>query len=305
MYIKNCFLMVKFRKKLPYIFVLVLCFHVHVDALDWHIPQTWYSPHLWVTMGEIFAGRIIRPTLRIIDRQLTYAKTNPKKTKLIIAAGVAALAMICWRSLKNRGGHRVLIEGLSTTDPHLFCTWAEEQLNRLDAKYQELESAVTNGNVFAARINQGYRMADAIRIRLCELRVRSVGDRYDAMQSLYQATAEKAPLLEDDHGVKAYLGLPPHASYDDFERALADRELRYAQDYPQGKAPADLTNTLRQLHYIGTTPFGWANYCAYVQGPEAVGQLPCVEQDRIEALIGHALQVRANYDTIRPPASER
>lgn len=137
-----------------------------------------------------------------------------------------------------------------------------------------------------------------MRPRFFEIRSRLVAQPYETLRDVYQATLEKAPFLKESEGVFKVLGLRSDASFKEAARALKIwgnnvETHKEAVDYDQRHA------ALRQLTYIMGTPFGWANYCAYTRGREAVGQLPRgVVKDRVEELAERVMRTRANYDEL-------
>lgn len=101
--------MVKSTRRLSYILVLSLCIPLHMNAFNWHIPHTWYNPHSWVATGKTFVSRTVKSISHVISNRLTYIKTNPKKTGLVVSAGTA-LAAVCWFGWKKIVGLRAATE---------------------------------------------------------------------------------------------------------------------------------------------------------------------------------------------------
>lgn len=272
-----------------FICMIGLFFQAPVNAISWQNPTKFLSG----LKSSVL--KIVRPLGRFTQKAATYIKNNRRKTAIIatISAAVAVACYGLWRYARR-------FDGLTTTDPHAFCNWAVRQLNSLDANGPYLERTAKTPDI-VGRIHQGHELTRAISARLFDISARNVDERYEAMQDRYEITAHGAPLLGGPHAVHAFFGLQPYATYSEVRRALGARELQYANELQHG-APAnpDLHATLRQLNYITGTPFGWANYCAYVRGREFVEQLPRVAQVFLEALIGRVAVTQAAYGQMEP-----
>jgi hypothetical protein len=61
-----------------------------------------------------------------------------------------------------------------------------------------------------------------------------------------------------------------------------------------------VVQTLRQLYYIGSTPFGWANYCAYRQDQdgEALQRLPSIAPSQLDPFLYRTQMVSAELNQL-------
>jgi len=261
-------------------------------CLSCQVPVQAFS---WQGIAQSFSG-IKKSVPLVIDRVISALKNT--QSSVAIIAGLGAVTAVAGynivRGLKHADTGRQTM--LATADPHLFCNWAEGQLNCLDAKRWYVTKI---SKIFGSVARDNHTFATAIKERLSEINMRNVDRLDEAFRLTYLATAEGAPLLKGPAGVHEFLGLQPDAMHNEFKRARESRVQQYECDIKRG-APEnpDLVNTLRQLDYIGRTPFGWANYCAYLQGAQAIEQLPRVAQDRIEPLLYRAMSTQGSYGVL-------
>lgn len=259
-----------------------------LDAFSWAWPAQKLSGL------KSYVSRIIAP-LGVSAQKISQCIVKNKRNigKLAVAGAAAAVCYVFWRMAHP-------FDPSTTTDSHAFCRWARKQLNRLEADNDFLQRAEKTGSV-VHKINDGLAKLDLMRPLLSDLRVRALDQRYDALVDMYARTAEGAPLLGGPLGAHAFLGLTPRDSYATARRVVDARMDQYQAQVAQG-APEnpDLFRTIRQMGYIVGTPFGWANYNAYVRGREAVEQLPRQSSAVIGALLERVFALQGSYRSMLP-----
>jgi hypothetical protein len=259
------------------IIVALFCLHGSIEAM-W--PFEAQAVSTLKSKVQCLASPLVQKTVQ-------YIKEHPSKVAAITLLGVAALtAFYLLRS-----------DDLSMTDPEKFCNWAEKQLNDLDSQTVYLRQA-TKYFWIKRRIRNGYELTSAMRLCFFDIGPRVDDQPYERMRGTYQNMFKSAPFLEGSEGVFKVLGLRPDANFKEAKRAL---EI-WANEVESHKEAVDYTQrfaALRQLTYIVGTPFGWANYCAYARGHEAVEQLPLgVDKVRVEQLTERVMSTRFDYEEL-------
>lgn len=167
----------------------------------------------------------------------------------------------------------------ATNLPLAYLKRVEEQLKRLEAK-EVLQLAGHIGELETL-------MSDISRIL-----PRSSSTFYSELSDSYREVAKAAEserILNDDAtNIPEFLGIPRNASYDDFNRALNNKQREPGANVAAAK-------TLRQIDYVVRSRFGHENYCAYLQGASAVAALPRVPEERAQAVYMRIAQLKANY----------
>lgn len=120
-------------------------------------------------------------------------------------------------------------------------------------------------------------------------------DAHKLLHEFYIRSFENALELNEpkDMDVHRYLGLPANATYKTFCQAV------------QAKKESDPLIKNRTLSCIESTfdcQFSWQNYQAYVQGPDAINDLPKAREHRLAKLRTRALEVKKAYEAINNKA---
>jgi len=149
----------------------------------------------------------------------------------------------------------------------LFFRWAHYQVYKHELIQKACDAYIRisgNSARLTAYLDRKKAFVDAIKERLLHIQQRNLEDREVYFNGIYQVAAQEAPILgSGTREIHTILGLTPRATHRDFVRARAIVEKDYKKS---GESNQDAVQTLKQLYYIGSTPFGWANYRAYLQG---------------------------------------
>jgi hypothetical protein len=208
-----------------------------------------------------------------------------------VAAAVAATYLTC-KALDH--------VALSTSNVPLFYRWAQCQVLKHELIQKACDAYIRicgNSARLTGYLERKKAFVDAIKERLMHIYKRNQEDRVERFNETYQEAARKAPNLGvGARGICTLLGLAPRATHRDFVRARAVLE----RDSEQSGAinQLDVVETLRQLYYIGSTPFGWANYCAYLQGTAALQRLSSIAPSRLDPFLYRTQTVSSEFNRL-------
>ena len=95
-------------KKCFSVFMLCVCLPMHLHALSWQVPHFLRAAHSWVA-STMSVSSVVKPVSQAISRTLMYVKAHPKKSALMLSAGVALVTfgLAAWKKL-NRRAHQNL-----------------------------------------------------------------------------------------------------------------------------------------------------------------------------------------------------
>lgn len=188
---------------------------------------------------------------------------------------------------------------LATSNVPLFYRWAQCQVKKHELIQKACDAYIRICGTSArltAYLERKKAFVDAIKERLLHIQKRNPEDRVEFFNQIYTEVAQADPNLgEGARGIHTLLGLTPRATYRDFMRAYASLKRNYEET---GQIKQDEVQILRQLYYIASTPFGWANYCAYLQGSEAVQRLPSIAPSQLDPFLYRTQMVSAELNQL-------
>ena len=272
------------------------CIRACLVVLICHVPVT-HAFSLPSSLRNLYT--VVRSAVtQGVDRVRAYthvtAPSLPKHSGKIagVVAAVAASYLAC-KALEH--------VGLATSNVPLFYRWAQCQVKKHELIQKACDAYIRicgKSARLTAYLERKKAFVDAIKDRLLHIQQRNQEDRQTYFNGIYQLAAQKAPNLGvGARGIHALLGLTPRATHRDFVRARAVLERDYERS---GVTNQNAVQTLRQLHYIGSTPFGWANYCAYRQDQdgEALQRLPSIAPDKLEPFLYRTQTVSAELNQL-------
>jgi len=209
-----------------------------------------------------------------------------------VVAAVAATYLTC-KALDH--------VGLATSNVALFYRWAQCQVKKHELIQKACDAYIRicgKSARLTAYLERKKAFVDAIKERLLHIQQRNQEDRQRFFNGIYQTATREAPNLGTDaRGVHALLGLTSRATHRDFVRACAVLQRDYERSLVINE---DAVQTLRQLYYIGSTPFGWANYCAYRQDQDgqALQRLPSIAPSQLDPFLYRTRTVFAELNRL-------
>jgi hypothetical protein len=209
-----------------------------------------------------------------------------------VVAAVAATYLTC-KALDH--------VALATSNVPLFYRWAQCQVKKHELIQKACDAYIRicgKSARLTAYLERKKAFVDAIKDRLLHIQQRNTEDRQAYFNDIYKEAAQKAPNLGvGARQIHTLLSLTPPARYRDFVHARAVLERDYERS---GAINQDAVQTLRQLYYIGSTPFGWANYCAYRQDQdgEALQRLPSIAPSQLDPFLYRTQMVSAELNQL-------
>jgi hypothetical protein len=210
-----------------------------------------------------------------------------------VAAAVAAGYLAC----------KVLDHvALATSNVPLFYRWAQYQVKKHELIQKACDAYIRicgKSARLTTYLEHKKAFVDAIKDRLLHIQQRNAENRQEYFNGIYKEASDKAKNLgAGARGIHILLGLSSRATHRDFVRACATLERDSKQSGTINQP--DVVQTLRQLYYIGSTPFGWANYCAYRQDQdgEALQRLPSIAPSQLDPFLYRTQMVSAELNQL-------
>lgn len=162
-------------------------------------------------------------------------------------------------------------------NPESFCNWVESRFKKfsdvkklieLHHKEQECERLISIIPDILNEIND-------IRDRICDIKPRVDPHFFEDLSRTYQTNSDKK--CSEANRIHDMLHVCPDAPYE-FVRQRYEAVVSYLQEsrfkYHEALARFEsILSCMRQCSSVVRTPFSWANYCAYLNGQEAVAEL--------------------------------
>ncbi|HML18975.1 MAG TPA: hypothetical protein PKD74_00145 [Candidatus Dependentiae bacterium] len=272
------------------------CIRACLVVLICHVPvaQAFSLPSSLRNLYTVARSAVTQGVDRVRAYTHVTAPSLPQHSGKIagVVAAVAATYLTC-KALDH--------VALATSNVPLFYRWAQCQVKKHELIQKACDAYIRicgKSARLTAYLERKKAFVDEIKERLLNIQQRNRQDRVVYFNGIYQEAAQAAPNLGAyARGIHTLLGLTPRARHRDFMRARTVLERDYEKS---GEINQDAVQTLKQLYFIGSTPFAWANYGAYLQDQDGVAlqRLPSIAPSQLDPFLYRTQMVSSELNRL-------